>query len=62
MICRHQFVRIGEAAKFPPGNTVRAMQGAEVGCANCGQVRRVWPDGTVEVVADGGKPLEEDAA
>ena len=62
MICKHFFIKIGDATKTG-GESVpswRATSGAEVGCVDCGQVRKVWADGTVEVVHQGGEPIEED--
>lgn len=66
MICTHDFVRIAAVSKMPKGEEgiapmFRAVPGAEVGCLKCGQVRRVYADGFVEVSVEGGTPIAEDA-
>lgn len=66
----HDFHRIGEVSKFPDGTTAETMrqslprqvQGVEVGCVNCGQTRRVYADGNVEIESVGRGPImDEDA-
>lgn len=62
MICKHTFVRINDATK--PRESAASwngmIDGATVGCVNCGQVRRVFSDGTLEVLVEGKKPIDED--
>ena len=63
MLCKHDFVRISDVSKPRPGAVGyhAGIAGAEVGCLRCGEIRRVWTDGTVEITVHGGKPLEVDA-
>ena len=62
MICKHQFIRISELSKprQSPVPTMIGIAGAEVGCAKCGQIRRVWADGTVEITHQGQPTHEEE--
>lgn len=62
MICTHTFVKVGEISKPRPSPvpTMIGVPGAEVVCVHCGQVRKLWADGKVEIVVKGGKPIEED--
>lgn len=62
MICTHTFIKIGEITKPRPGVTSMhgGIMGADAGCVRCGQVRRIWADGQVEIMVKGGKPIEED--
>lgn len=65
MNCQHQFVKIADVDKVPPtanGIPARPIPGAEAACCICGEVRRVWSDGTVDIKIEGkyGKPLRHD--
>lgn len=55
MTHQHVFIRIGDVAKMKPEQTSwhSAIVGAEAGCIECGQVRRVWADGTLEIIKRG---------
>lgn len=62
MICKHQFVKISDLSKprHSPVPTMIGIAGAEAGCINCGQIRKVWADGRVEISHTGNKPIDED--
>lgn len=53
----HDFHRIGDVSKFPKGSTAESLRaslprpvpGVEVVCVECGEVRRAYSDGVVEV-------------
>ena len=69
--CTHDFHRIADASKgqivggtssSDAGSVFRATPGVEVGCVNCGQIRKVFSDGNVDVVLAGAGPvMDEDA-
>lgn len=64
MIHEHDFHRIGEVSKgnaAPVGATgvFRGTPGVEVACVSCGQVRRAYVDGVVEITVRGGDPIED---
>lgn len=52
----HQFIEIDRVSKSD-GNIVasihRQIFGIKAGCILCGEIRNLWPDGTVEVVIKG---------
>ena len=51
----HQFFVIGNVERFdktsPSSRLINA--GVEVVCALCGEVRRAWRDGEIEIIYDG---------
>ena len=50
----HFFVHLSEISR-PRNQDIPSMigvAGAEVACAHCGQVRKVWADGKVEITHD----------
>jgi hypothetical protein len=47
--CKHQFVLIEQANRPMKLNLNRDEFGARVGCALCGDVRTIWPDGTINL-------------
>lgn len=65
MICKHTFIRINDAS-MPRGGVANAVSwngqiaGATAGCIHCGQIRAVYEDGTVRILVEGGKPIDED--
>ena len=62
MICKHHFIKLSEISKPRPGTTGMhiGVVGAEVACVHCGQIRKVWSDGTIEIVIEAGTPIKED--
>ena len=64
MIHKHTFFKVGEVTKPIPGalGVHRGTPGIDVTCVDCGQVRKLWADGVVEITVEGGKPIEEDSA
>lgn len=60
MICKeHKFINIGSISKPVVGTeTIHRQEfGVKIGCALCGEIRNLWPDGTVEVVIRGNPPI-----
>lgn len=41
------------------GNINRQTFGRKLGCALCGEIRHLWPDGTVEVVIEAKKVIRK---
>ena len=48
----HQFIQIDTISK-PSEVSHRSNFGIKAGCILCGEIRHLWPDGTVEVVIKG---------
>lgn len=67
--CAHIFIKIGDVGRaLNPERTDSSSQnwrtspGVEVVCVACGQVRRAFADGHVEITVDGGgKPIYDHA-
>jgi hypothetical protein len=60
-LCQHKFIRINDATKPRPHSVSwnGMIGGATAGCVDCGQVRVVYEDGTVQIKVEGtGRPLE----
>lgn len=56
MLHKHQFVYVGEASKVVgPSLQPRSLVGSTYVCLDpeCGEVRRVFPDGDVKVAKEG---------
>lgn len=58
--CHHQFHTLAAATKMPVGATNevsaaawRATPGIEVVCVICGQVRKAYADGVIEITIEG---------
>lgn len=57
----HQFIKVSEISKGRPDSlpSMHGIAGAEVVCALCGQVRRVWSDGRIQVVYESGSDVKD---
>lgn len=61
----HQFVEIDKVSKpdpsVPPMSAFRYIYGLKIMCAQCGEVRDLWPnDGSIEILING-KTSKHDA-
>jgi len=59
----HQFIKVAEIDRVlsfsvDMGGTPRTIPGAIVVCAECGQVRKVYADGIVNIEFKGLKPCQ----
>lgn len=60
MICKHDFFKTGEVSRMREPNGLKFIVGVEVVCVQCGQIRRAYADGLVEIKIQGNKPIDED--
>jgi len=48
-MCKHQFIKIIEIDQGYGGSRI---SGAIVVCAECGEVRKIWEDGVIEIIKE----------
>jgi len=60
MLCKHSFIKSADVSKPRPEThgMHRGIAGVEAICINCGQVRRAYIDGSVEIRELGEGPID----